>query len=45
MRNIKKENAFALEQRCLEPDGYSSSRSNMGVNDLTLFDKVSIGGN
>ena len=43
-RNIKKENDFALGQRCLEPDRYSS-RSNMGVNDLTLFDKVSIGGN
>lgn len=40
MRNIKKENHFALE-----PDGYSSNRSNMGVNDLTLFDKGSIGGN
>ena len=43
MRNIKKENDFALEQRCLEPDGYSSSRSNMGVNDLCPFCVMLIG--
>ena len=44
MKNVKKENDFALEMP-IEPDRYSSSRSNMGVNDLTLFNKVSIGGN